>query len=703
MPLATRPWLRPVLAASLAIGALVGVTRDVGHVQGDPASTALYLPLALDVDTPAVASPTTVPSPRATAVPRPFVTSSPRDDVLDQLGGAVTVAAADERRMYVGVGARVLVFDADDGGPAMPLGQSEILPGIVESLLLADRQLYAVARGGLYRLDVGSSDSPGAVALIGDGVYGDVVGDGRSLFVAAWVGGPAGPTDLRSVLVAESLDDPLGSPTTAVLDLGANIFALDAYGTHVYAATESSSPETTGVQVIDVGVTAAPRQVATIPLLDPPGDLGRHGDVLYVTNDRGITVIDTASPATPRVLHRVPEHSAYEIAVGDDYLAVYALRGLQVYTLDDPAEPRLGGRIEGGPATPVFAGRRWLYATTSEMLLRVDITVPQTPVRSEWFRPAAAHTFQVALADDGKAVVVDYQGAVVVDTISPETYRTGRAWEAFDVLAAAIDEPFLYTVGPSGLAVRILGGVAAPEPVAVLEEVELNVGTVVFRDDRLYVCDIERLTVVDVAEPTQPEVRSVVEGDFRGCAVDGALVASGEYLEGRYAVKLLDVTVAEQPAALPSVPLADAYTLGPLALEDGLLAVIIGERLPESGAPAADRVALRLIDVSSPSAARPTGGVTLFEQARDEFFWFRSSLALSGQVAYLSQPVARMGTAPGRMLYVDLSDPAAPRLAAIQPTLGQAFAATAGRRRTYVADGAAGLVVLEWPEAVPNP
>ena len=663
-------------------------------MQEAPAVSALYLPLALDTDLRA----------------RSFAPAAPREDIVGQLGGAVTAVAADDRRVYVGVGPRVQVFDAHDIVFAAPLGQSDVLPGIVESLLLTDGSLFAVAGGGLHRLDVAASDSPTASAVIEGGVRGDIAGDGRRLAVAATRGDGRAGTDWWSlrILVTLDLGEPGAPPTIQTLDLGAHAVALEMNGTHVFVATDllAQPGGSMALVVVDVGGPGPAHAVAQLPLVSSGTlDIARNGGTLYVSDHEGVAVVDVRLPAAPRVLRRI-EHPSSRLAVDTDTLAVDDLDGIHLYRVVDPAEPARVGTL-AGPLSLFALDRQWLFAGRGgevsgreAELVRALIDPDGQPTEVARLRLPPSRATNVAIGD-GVAIAIDrYRSVSVVDVGSSGLPGSVRTWEK-DISSATSYLGHLYIMGDDGLEVWDLARPVETGPVAHIEGCcRQPEARLVTDSGRLYVCEFGDLAILDVSVPSQPTIKSVTRGRFRWCAVDGPVLAATDP-GAAPGVQLVDVSNAEQPSPLEFVPITEAFAVGPVAVRDGLLAVITAELdYPDL------RTVLRLMDVSAPSDPRfvgnvTLGGLTVMSNLLDDNRISRVDLL--GGIAYVNEPTMDNALGHGRIFYVDVRDPSRPRLAAVQPTLGEALAAAAVGRRTYVADGAAGLVVLEWPEEVPGP
>jgi len=676
---------RAISGVALLLGLVGG--RSVGFGQGAPENVAsLYLPLALHGDLQA----------------RSFAPPEARADVVAQFGGQIDAVAADERRVYVGVGSRVVILDAASPIPAAPIGQSAMLPGMIESLLLADGGLFAVAGGGLYRFDLDSSDSLPATPILGGGVHGDVVADGRQLFVAAVREGALRRSIEGPILLRLDLDRPPAAPLVDTLDLGAFAVALVADGPYVYAVTSTGNPDAvTGLQVVDATDPNALRVVATVDMAEPPRDVGQRGDLLYVTSDSGITVIDVSSPIAPRVLGRVDASYAGSLAVGEHYLAVSVFLAVSLFSLEEPSQPRPVSSI-GGVAWPRVAGPRWLYATGLDGLQRVDVRTLQAPTADVWLPPEAVNSVRVAVGEDAAVVVDDYLPPVTFLRLDPPLSAPTTIGRDFDKAEdVAIDGHYLFIAGSVGLDVWDLNDSAAQAPVGSLEEFRHSNRRLLVDENRLFACDGDRLEVLDISAPTRPTLVGTIEGwDFEDCAIDGARVA----LRAAGGVEVIDLADPSSPVVLDSVRVDQAFWVRSVALRDGLLAVVVGQDLPISSYPAIVRYELLLFDLSVPHELRRPARIAITDMTEYERDALRrSAVGFAGNVVYVVLSVSDYEPYPGRIFYIDVGEPSLPRLAAVQQTLGQAIEVEMAGRRAYVAEGLSGLSVLDWPKEVPGP
>ncbi|UCC61708.1 MAG: hypothetical protein JSV36_12995, partial [Anaerolineae bacterium] len=145
---------------------------------GEEVEVFYALSFTLEDAAPTRAAARATPKPTATptraavvrATPRPTATPTPASlallpgqtpdevklDVVQQIGGHSLAVAVEQGRVYLGIGPRLVVLDALTPLAESPsLGQSEVLPGIVQDVTLVNNLAYVAAgNAGLILLDV---------------------------------------------------------------------------------------------------------------------------------------------------------------------------------------------------------------------------------------------------------------------------------------------------------------------------------------------------------------------------------------------------------------------------------------------------------------------------------------------------------------------------------------------------------------------
>jgi hypothetical protein len=630
--------------------------------------------------------------------------------------------AVDGAIAYIGQGPRLVVVDVSDGAHPRQIGQSELLPAVVDAVTVAGGTVY-VGAAGLFAFDVSDPTSPVLRASLA--VQGQPLGiavEGTTVYVAA---GPEGglrivddarPGSLREV---GALDTPGEAAAVAVRDGFAfvtearDLFELDRWGALNWAGYGRNE-----ILVVDAREPSQAGDVATIRPSWGASSLALAGDVAVVGGSGdGILgsptmwLYDVSNPERPVLrgeLADVGPDPCVHVAVAGG--SAYASCGsLAVADVRDPARPRLLHREPrdiGGPLVPL--GPR-LYEADIQTGLRVmDVTDPAAPALLGTFeRPQSV--WEVAAAE-GRAVVAEMrfgsQNVHTVDLADPAVpgYRGPHALGAaiVDTLAVGsrhvavgldpgVSEPVTLT---TGLALLATGADGAPVPVSNIDMTSTHKAAVLV-GDRLYATgstlrrvDPEsgvplyapELRIYDLSVATRPRRLSTTQID--GCGGDLTtqprpyfLDVSGHYVYltgSRCALQVVDVQDPVRPAIVREIA-ADVATFQ-IDVAAGRAYVVTELGL------------LRIFDLRDP--ARPTevgGPIIVAPQQLD--VWPQHSLAVGLAVAFLAEG--------DHLRLIDVRDPSAPVDLGSFPTPGQAFAVAVAGSVLAVADGTGGLLLLD--------
>lgn len=378
--------------------------------------------------------------------------------IRDQLGGVTRAVAVSGHVAFVGVGPRVVAVDLTDPAAPSPLGRSEVLPGVVVGIALADGRAYvaAEAAGGLRVFDVrdpsdiralGSLEGIGdarRVAVVGDRAY---VGAGASGLVIVDVADPAAPRVLGTL-------GPMAW-AAGVQVVGDTAYVTQSERWEVPNGPGSASINTKGdgtVALVDVADPAHPRLRATVPASAPaPATTSTAvtvvvGSRLYIASafglvpigapdDDALRVYDVADPDRPLAVARVDVswRECFDM-VADVGRLLLACDGLRTFDLTDPDAPVEGAALPYTPAValalvPDAPGGAGLIAVDDFAgLAALDVADPAQPVALGRYRPPSA-ALGVAV-DDRLAALTEVGGDLSLAA------RDARGWSATDRIHA---------------------------------------------------------------------------------------------------------------------------------------------------------------------------------------------------------------------------------------------------------------------------
>lgn len=421
---------------------------------------------------------------------------------------------------------------------------------------------------------------------------------------------------------------------------------------------------------LDVSDPAHPVRLGqSRPFRDVVQDVALRGRFAIVAAGRaGTRVVDVSNRAGPREVGHLswPEAAREVVVVGHLAFVADAMAGLAIVDVAEPTDPRLVAVIGDGGARSVAVadGHAYVLADTLSEVQVYDIGAPSAPRRvgTEMFLGGGS---RLALAGQHLFIAALDSGLIVLDVTDPAApVRTG--WLPCRALDVAV------------------------------------------RDDRAYVAGEEWLSVIDVADPSEPRLlgtwrtpggvatvaldaagRAVMADPSAGLRIVDASEASAPHEVGAYResgeahnvfIEGYAAYVAAREGGLDIV----SITYPPQPVQLSHLDVTATDVLVEAGvAYVAGLGTLSLYDVGNPSMPEPLGAVELPGEATD--------LAVGDGLAFVA--VGESGLA-----VVDVSDADAPRLIGAVDTPGEALALAIDGRFAYVADGPAGLRVVDVSE-----
>lgn len=618
------------------------------------------------------------------ALAEPRAQAQPPYELLDQLGGPVNAVAAVGHLAYVGVGPRVWALDLCDPAYPLLLGQSPVLPGIVDGLALrGDRAFVALRAGGLGVLDV---SDPAAMAL-------------------------TARRDVYGLAAAVFLD-------------GARAYVLAGAG---------------GMAMFDVAQPDAPRPLGTFASIISDADA--EGDWAYVVS-RNLKLVGVADPAAAFERAKMAEW-ADAVAVRDGWLYVGESEDpiredrqgrFRIYDVRDPDRnrPLVGGIPVGTPVRDVLLQGSTAWLLTRDQLRAVDVAQPTKPriLRS---RPVPEHYRTLAttgrhlLVAAGAGGLVAYDQATLTET--PVLAPLGRASALTSLPGASLVEDDGARPGEHD---RLLSVSSDPRAAARLAGLPLRVDqrAIAARGTMAYVGGPDQvLRVLDLSDPAAPRERGSLELPKPIWALapaaegDVLLVANDDRLRS------IDVSDPDRPREIAQIRVSWGAT--DLAVDGGRAYVTGPESQRETG-----RDTLHVLDVSEPGHLRELGRVRVDG--------WNAGLAAKAGYVYVgglqvvdardpASPVflsdAPIETEDGGRLRLrgkalesdtllvavdlrdgggfleayDVADPAQPRSLGRVDTLDAALGVTLQGGVARVAAGDAGLLSLGRPGAVPAP
>ncbi len=512
-----------------------------------------------------------------------------------------------------------------------------------------------------------------------------------------------------------------------------------------------------GLWIIDVSDPANPVEVGFYNTLGSATGINLRGDYAYVTwqicshpyCSNQLRIVDISNPNKPievgtyKTLNTI---TAVELVGEWAYLGVKGeLEVLNISQPDKMRESTLFEHAYGYSPYDIVANGNYIYLAAGDTGLQVfDISNPTYPVEMGTFKVSDMKTAykltlvesHIYLVDSKQLHIIDISNPTVPISVSVTPLDMGR----YPNPAIAITEGYAYlTTASTGLHTLDVSTLTSPKKVNVFGGPNLAQGIAVI-NDYAYVADgYLGLRIFDISNPTRPTEAGFYDKPGGAWAVsvkdNYAYVTFGtcESFSRRYGTSdcdtslfVLDVSNPESPvevegyAAWKEIKIADDYAY-----------VLDEER------------ALHVLDISNPAAPRkinqldmevtdfdiingylyvlPPSGFKFIDSryTHDSHLEIFDPMSLSKIAAYpLPHPAVKIVVVGNyayiywylnlttvhsdRWLAVDVSDPMAPLISEETYLPIQAETATVNGQYAYLADGKAGLRILDISDAA-NP
>ncbi|HOC43626.1 MAG TPA: hypothetical protein PKJ99_11485 [Thermoanaerobaculales bacterium] len=596
----------------------------------------------------------------------------------------------------------VLVDLADPSNP-VELG-SVVLPGVVGSVeLTATHAWVAAGPAGLIGVAVTDPRLPEVVSVQPASPAGE-----------EWV---AVDVDVAEgvAYLSESVVRPWGQYTrlrivdVSVPDAPADIGSYWAQGqTYASVVIAVNGLVLLGASndliVVDVSTPEHPRAIGRYTMYGDPRDAVVSGETVFALDGGGVEVLNISDPSHPVSAAYLPTGSrgaalALEgdllIVGGPDWYEWGDPFGAWIYDVSPPWLPTQLGFVETpAPVAGLAAdGGLMLAAAGSAGLRVIDFSRPTQPV--EMAALAARGSIRWAEAEGDLAVAGSSHQMTVVDVSNAaHPVELGELPLSFWPTEYPAElEGSLAFVGsylPPGVAVFDVSSPAAPVMLSFLV-LEHRPAGLDASGPKLYAAVETELVVIDIADPWSPEIIGQAPAGEGGAAMlvaaDGGFVTVANshcpWFPGCYpTIERFDVVSPELPVLTDTLYDAIATAIAP----SGELPFVAGGSRQTPGG-------VVVIDTSNPMWLRVVGGLDLDTHP--------TSIEVGNGVAYvltdppLATPWVQM---------VSLRDPLHPWLIGEHPTLGEALDVALSGNLLLVADGDAGLLLLDATEcAFPPP
>ena len=453
---------------------------------------------------------------------------------IARYGGATHAVAGAGDVLYAGLGARVVALDIGDPAAPVQVGESPVLGGVVQDVVLEGELLYVAWQAGTPEARRGGL----AVLGVADPTHIEVLREApvdvatRRLAVADGVALMVGAHDWQQLSSRQrgamvTVDPrPVDGPEIGEVLVSEYIpHAITVLGTAAYVLEPRAHwGDVAGIRVLDAKDPQRPQRVETIALPGMQKGIVATSTRLYVASgDSGLRVVDVDPGHRSRDLGRAspPGECADDVARSARGLAVLdaCSNRLALYGLGDDGWPEALGAVElpVSPARAAWLGDLVVVAMGARGgVVLVDAERMDAPVvRGAWSPPEGLGSVAaVAASDDGQVLVAAHPEVGITTLWPPQEDRPSGLAGHLDVVGADhidVMGDVLVTVGDRGdgsarrldlievhdlAAPRLAGSLALPWGEDVVAHPTRRF---------VYVADAERgLGVVDATDVSDP-------------------------------------------------------------------------------------------------------------------------------------------------------------------------------------------------------
>jgi hypothetical protein len=559
-------------------------------------------------------------------------------ELLGQHGGSSGAIVVDGGIAYIGQGPRVVAVDISAADAPRVLGETKVLPGLVEGISLVGKTIFVVTKyGGLYSFDIKDPTNP---KLLGEFIP-EIPGCDAIEIVSGTAYIACNPGGL---LIAD-ISDPVNMKAIGKGPETGAMTAIKVVGDHAYIIDITAH----GLATYDISNRAKPVRTGLFKVEDVPGD----------------------SPEA---------YSFASISLCGSYLCLAGGgSGLVVLKLDDPAIPVFAGRYDTGYASGITQIDNLVYLVDDiEGVYVLDYSNPAA-IKQVGMLPASVGDWELSVTEVYERPVTSYAqrlyiadqswGITIIDAMDPGNikrighYQTPAPEALFDITVLG---DYAYIIGKdSGFRVLDVSDPSKITEVA-FDDSRKNLYTqsptaLIVEDQYAYISDSNYpFHIYDISNPSTPLQVGAV---FDPTASDGAfdIAKSGDfvYLSGwglkdafypGQGIWVIDVSNPKDPHAVKFVDIPNERWS--LDIKGDVLYAMDGSKDEKES----EHLSMRVFDISDPKNPVASGTYLIPLQnlapsdlrvAGDHLYL---SLSMQGITAFdISDPLkpVEIGTLPG--------------------------------------------------------
>jgi len=624
--------------------------------------------------------------------------STPNLSLIGQSGGSIKTVFAQGNYAYAGLGSRLAIFDVSDPANPQQVGQSELLPQVVNQVIASGNYAYVLAERAIYTFDVsnptnviplGNYTTPEhteTIDFLGDYIY--LIDKETGLYVID-VHNPASPVLAGQYDTVKMTYDPED-------DYYMGDWAYDMRVVNGYAYVASSD----SLQIIDVSNPSTPIKIGSYDeflFYSPLEYVEVKGNYAYITHLETLDIIDVSNPATPSLVTSYEFDSDYipALHLADNYIYVaystfnYENPNIDIIDISDPTNPNRVGQYNSDiyEIYDIYVTNGYVYIA-SEFLEIGNVSSSATPTLVGKNIPFA-NTFSEVMVANNQAYIIDDQYFQIFSTNDANNPNLIGKYNINNPRAVDIIGNYAYIVDYSD-GLFILDISAPTNPVLVSNYTQLSRSQMIKVIGSYAYVAANGLQVIDISDPTNPNLVGSYNSS-NGFNFD--IVNNYAYFLNLYEeyVEIIDISDPSKPNEVAEYDLGTNEEVQDVVVNNNYVYILHNY---DNYYFNDDWTTVTILDISIPDNPTEVGKYSTEAYATD--------MLVSNNYVYiaLSQKGIQM---------LDITNPANPTLVSSYDT-GSPYRFDGMDNRLYVIDNNNGWVVLEIegativkPTAVPIP
>jgi len=532
--------------------------------EGAPSASIIETTPTL-IATPVITSKESVPS-QPSPTPKLITTLTPDSQsktikLIDQIGGENKDIAVQDHYVYLGVGPRLLTFDISDPTQPFFVGQTDVLTGLVQEIIVAKNMAYILSTTSLHIIDISSPMVPveighyeltqyicrncsfGLMAVKEDIVY--ISTKGGILIIDATI--PSTPQEVTLfnnfatkmiVLDDDNLAYIASKDGFGIVDLSNPKAPIEVSLDPTIHVDEMAIKDDIAFMVstdnklflFDISESITPKQINSLSIskeMAKATDMSIIDDVVYLFNrfEQTLSLIDVSNVSNLNEIGIYkPSHPILSISIvketSSNSKQIYAYvgwGGLGIVDLSDPANPievgnypMLGeatdvGLVSNGQAPlTVDRGVKYAYVTCGkEGICIFDISNPTHTTLAKFYN-TPGQTNNITIIENTAYVEVG-GGFRILDVSTPTVPQEINSYPYSGPIEVVGQRAYIAANKQGALHILDISNPAMPDLISVYQPDNFGILDVAVNEDKAYLASQQGLQVIDVSDPIHPK------------------------------------------------------------------------------------------------------------------------------------------------------------------------------------------------------